>query len=101
MISKSVPCASLSSIGDKAAIRSRKSKKSVSAAFVTLGAGQSFLQLLALGDVFGNAGDAIDNAVLVLDREGPVANPADPAIGLHDAVIFIVAAIKHRDRRGA
>lgn len=45
---------------------------------------------LALGDVLGDAGDTIDGAGFIADGERPVAQPADGAVGPHDAILDIV-----------
>src|SRR5204863_327486 len=53
---------------------------------------QLFLSALALGDVFGDAGDAIDLALLIGHREAAVAYPAHATIGLDDAILQLEGA---------
>ena len=51
-----------------------------------------FLGFLALGDVAGDAGDAIEPSIGVIDRYGTHPNPAHGAAGAHDAK-FVVERI--------
>src|SRR5262245_6792156 len=50
---------------------------------------QILLRLLALSDVFGYSGDAVELPLLIIDREDAVVYPADSSIRTHDAILHI------------
>src|SRR5689334_10104538 len=47
---------------------------------------------LSFGDILRNADDAAYCPTLILNRKGPIMNPANRTIGAHDPVFFIVFA---------
>src|SRR5205823_4593857 len=49
-------------------------------------------ELMPRGDVFGDAGDAIDFSVAVFDGKSEIVNPSLAAVGPDDSIFHIVVA---------
>src|SRR5207248_116387 len=51
----------------------------------------AFFELMAIGDVLGNAGDALQFAVAIANEEAAVPDPANGLIGPNDAIFGLEA----------